>query len=303
MSFEPLVSVVIPNHNYGRYLGQAIDSVLAQSYPAVDILVVDDGSGDDSEAVVRRYGDRVRWIRQQRQGVSAARNRGVQESRGELIAFLDADDLWYPDKLARQVERFDRPSVGMVYCGLRYLDETAQVVATNCLGASGWVLRDIALLDGPGVPASGSSAVVRTSCVERVGAFDTALSTSADWDMWRRIACHYEIELVREPLAGYRLHGVSMHHNVEALERDMLRAFAKMFVDPAAAAVWRERRHCYARLYLMLSGSYFHARRGWRSLVYALRSLWMWPPSLGYLADFPLRRMRGRLPGYVEGVE
>ena len=92
---EPLVSVVIPNYNYGQYLRQAIDSVLAQTYPAIEIIVVDDGSQDKSEAIVRSYGERVRLIAQRNQGVSVARNRGVQESAGEFVAFLDADDAWY----------------------------------------------------------------------------------------------------------------------------------------------------------------------------------------------------------------
>ena len=86
----PLVSVIIPNYNYGRFLVGAIESVLAQTSPCVEVIVVDDGSTDDSNAVRQRYEDRVRWLTQQRQGVSAARNRGVQESRGELVAFLES---------------------------------------------------------------------------------------------------------------------------------------------------------------------------------------------------------------------
>src|SRR5215204_4807622 len=102
---NPLVSVIIPNYNYAQYLTQTLDSVLSQTYPHVEIIVVDDGSTDGSQEVLRNYTDRVTWFQQRREGVSVARNRGVQESHGQLIAFLDADDVWLPAKLERQVEK------------------------------------------------------------------------------------------------------------------------------------------------------------------------------------------------------
>lgn len=292
MPAGPLISAVITNYNYGRYLDQAIESVLAQTYAPVEIVVVDDGSTDDSEAVVHQYGARVRWVAQSHRGVSAARNRGIQESRGEAIAFLDADDVWHANKLARQVTPLSNPEVGMVYCGLQYLDAMGRPLGTSLSGRRGRVLKDIALLQGPGVPASGSSAVVRRACFERLGLFDEALSTSADWDMWRRIACHYEIEIVAEPLFFYRLHGSSMHRQVSVMEQDMLRAFAKAFADPAAAEIHPFRRRGYSKLYLMLGGSYLQAGRVGKCLAYVMRSVCLWPPSVGYVASFPMRRLR-----------
>lgn len=285
------MSVVIVNHNYGRFLGEAIASVLDQTSPAFEVIVVDDGSTDESHEVVRSFGSRIRAIRQENRGVSAARNRGIGESRGELVAFLDADDWWLPEKLARQVEWFRRESVGMVYSGLRYVDVCGKVLSTTTSGQRGRVLEDLALLRAPGVPASGSSAVVRRSVLERVGGFDEELSTSADWDMWRRVACHYEIEIVPEPLTVYRQHGSSMHLRVEILERDMLRAFSSMFEDPAALAVHPLRHRCYANLYLMIAGSYFHARSPLKGVEYVARGLARWPPSIGRILWRPLRHL------------
>src|SRR5688500_1347785 len=95
---EPLVSVIIPNYNYAHYLPQAINSVLAQTYSQVEIIVIDDGSTDDSVTVLRSYGDRIRWLQQPNQGVSAARNVGAHNTKGELVAFLDADDFWLPER-------------------------------------------------------------------------------------------------------------------------------------------------------------------------------------------------------------
>src|SRR4051795_3380132 len=107
----PLVSVVIPNYNYGRYVRQAVDSVLAQTYPSVEIIVVDDGSSDDSVALLQSYGSSIKLVAQSNGGVHKARNRGIEESKGEFVAFLDADDWWEPTKLARQMELFADPRV------------------------------------------------------------------------------------------------------------------------------------------------------------------------------------------------
>lgn len=292
---KPRISVVIANYNYGRFLRDAIDSVLAQRYENLEVLVVDDGSTDESRSILESYRGRVRPVLQENRGVSAARNRGIAESTSPLIAFLDSDDLWHPDKLERQVEQLDDPDVGMVYTGLRYIDSNGRELGRTLLGSSGNVLEELVLLRGPGVPASGSGALIRREVFERVGLFDTSLSTSADWDMWRRIACHYAIELVREPLVFYRQHGDGMHTHVEVLERDMVRAFESTFADPAARAVHRLERRCYGNLYLMLAGSYLHAGEVERAIRSAARAIKVWPASIAYVLETPLRRFARRL--------
>lgn len=291
----PLISVVIPSYNYARYLGEAIDSALGQTYPNVEVVIVDNSSTDNTLEVLRSYGDRVRWFQQPNQGVSGSRNRGIMESRGELIAFMDADDVWLPEKLTRQVELLSNPRVGMVYCGLQYIDAQGKPLEQSINGLRGRVLKKLALLEPPGVPACGSSALIRRECFDKVGGFDRELSISADWDMWRRIACHYEIEFVHEPLVLYRQHDSAMHHKIDVFEHDVLHMFASMFGDPAAAEVHPLRRQCYANLYLMLSGSYFYAGRWGKSIRYGLRSALTWPPRLAHLLFFPYRTVRRRL--------
>ena len=124
----PLISVVIPAWNCARYLRRALDSVLAQQYPddRLDVIVVDDGSTDASPEIVADYAardGRVRLLRQSNAGPAAARNRGIAAARGELIAFLDADDRWAPGKLAAQAARFAaNPSLGLVHCGVRFVN-------------------------------------------------------------------------------------------------------------------------------------------------------------------------------------
>jgi glycosyltransferase involved in cell wall biosynthesis/SAM-dependent methyltransferase len=293
---KPLVSVVITNYNYGRYLPQAIDSVLSQSYPEVELVVVDDGSTDESGDVLARYRGRLRVIRQENRGVSAARNRGVSETRGELVAFLDADDVWLPEKLLRQVEAFRNRLVGMVCCEMRYLDAAGARTGSTSSDLGPDPLRRLALLRGPGVPGAGSTAVVRRSLFERVGLFDERLSTSADWDFCRRVTCRSEIAILPEPLVLYRQHSAAMHRNVAVLERDMLRAFQSMFDDPAAKAIHPLKQRCYGNLYLTLAGSYFHAGDRKRGSTYLLRSIVVWPPSIGRILGTPFRRVAKLVP-------
>ncbi len=112
----PLISVIIPVYNGENYLADAIESVLAQTYPAVEIIVVDDGSTDGSAGIIRQFSPPVRYCFQENRGLGAARNRGVSESRGDYLSFLDADDLWLPDKLSRQMEVFQtNPDLDMVF--------------------------------------------------------------------------------------------------------------------------------------------------------------------------------------------
>jgi hypothetical protein len=194
------------------------------------------------------------------------------------------------------MELMSNPRVGMVYCGLQYIDAEGRALEKNVSGLRGQVLRKLALLEPPGVPACGSSALIRRDCFDKTGLFDLELSISADWDMWRRIACYYEIEIVREPLVLYRQHSSAMHLKVDGFEHDMLRAFSSMFQDPAAREVYPLRRKCYANLYSTLSGSHYHAGNWKKSVQYALCSIISWPPKLTYLLSFPYRRAQATRP-------
>ncbi len=295
---RPLVSVVIPNFNYGRFLSRALESVFAQTYSELEVLVVDDGSTDESLDVLRRYEERIRSISQRNQGVSRARNLGIRESRGELLAFLDSDDWWLEEKLAKEVDLLESGGFGMVYTGLRFVSEDGAVRGETTDGLSGRVLKELALLEKPGIPASGSSALIRRECFDVVGLFDPALSTSADWDLWRRIACRYAIGMVREPLTSYRLHAAAMHREVELFEHDMLLAFQKMFADEAAREAHPLERRATARLFMTLAGSYFRVGRWGKVLEYCAKSLALNPSGLFRLAVLPSFRRSG----YIDSI-
>lgn len=295
----PLVTVVVPNYNYAEFLPKALESVIAQTYPKIEILLVDDGSTDGSREVAAQFGRRLRIISANRGGVAAARNLGIKEAKGAFVAFLDSDDVWDKNKIALQVVAALEPGVGMVYTGLQHIDCDGRPIGFGKRGSSGHdVLADMILMRGPGVPASGSSALVSRQCLELIGGFDEQLTTSADWDLWRRIACRYEIRLLPEPLTRYRFHPRSMHRQVDVFERDMMRCFEKAFLDPYAAAILPLRRRAYSGLFLNLSGSYLQAGQPTRSVQFALRSVIQWPGSLGYILSFPIRRLSRLFNGY-----
>ncbi len=201
---QPTVSVVVPAYNPGPYLRLALDSVAAQTYPHWEAIVVDDGSTEDL-GWVDDVDPRIRRVRQDNGGLSAARNTGVRESTGELIAFLDADDLWLPDKLARQVDAFNDPTLALVSTGFTIVDDEGAHVSA---GFTGYADSYEELLQGNGICAS--TVVVRRSVLDEVGGFDTTLAQCEDWDLWLRVARGHRVAKLTDKLAEYRVHGGNM---------------------------------------------------------------------------------------------
>ena len=201
----PTISVIIPAYNCARYLAKALDSVLAQRYPAdlVDIVVVDDGSVDMTPDVARSYAardPRIHVISQQNAGVSAARNRAIEASRGELVAFLDADDTWQPEKLALQAAVHRRnPLAGIIQCGARFVGPDGEPL-------HGWVrqskvLRGDILLDYVcDFFLITSALVVPRTCLDAVGWFDESMTVGEDHDLFLRLLSKYPADGVDDLL-------------------------------------------------------------------------------------------------------
>ncbi len=222
------VSVVITSYNTGEYLGAAIESVLAQSRPADEIVVIDDGSTDDTVDVARRYVARgIRIIQQPNQGPGAARNRGIRETSGDLIALLDGDDLWLPHKLERQLDYLaTHPEAVMVSCLRWRWDQTTNERHIEYFGARpGRVLAHENVVRN--VVGNPSMTLIRRSVFDAVGMFDPALRWGQDWDLFIRIAQYGMVGFVMEPLMIYRWHpgGISHHRGIERL--DMFQMIAR----------------------------------------------------------------------------
>lgn len=203
-AWRPLVSVIVPTRDRAALLARALRSVLGQTYDRFEVLVVDDGSEEDIAAVAGALADdRIRVLRQPRNlGVAAARNRGLKEARGELVAFLDSDDRWMPHKLERQVAILRRrpPKVGLVYSGVAAEDERGERTLTVPT-ARGDVFRE--MLWHNVVHFGTSSVVIRREVVDTVGLFDETLPAIEDYDYWLRIARFYEFEIAPEVLIVY----------------------------------------------------------------------------------------------------
>jgi glycosyltransferase involved in cell wall biosynthesis len=288
MARGPTVSVLIPAYNASRFIAEAIQSVLAQTFPATEVIVVDDGSTDDTAEIVARFGGRVSCSRQTNLGVALARNHAIRRARGEYIAFLDADDVWLPHKLEKQLSLFrGAPDLGAVGCGCWITDDHLRKIKERLPGEAG--LRALILgTDNGGL--FGSTIVAPRAVLEKVGLFDPRLSTSADWDLATRIAEHYPVSFVAEALLLYRQHGANMHRGLRKMEADMLLLLEGVFERTRHLDISGLRHRAYGNLYRMLSGSYWHSGDRRQALRCGVLSMW-WQPSN---ARFVCRVMPGR---------
>jgi len=288
----PDISVVIPTYNQACFLREAIDSVFAQTLPPNEVLVVDDGSTDETSHVLDLYGQRIQVIRQKNLGVSAARNVGGFAASGDFLAFLDSDDAWLPSKLQLQMACFlKKPSVGLVHCGCNVIDDKGNVIGTKLEGGEGNILNDLLLFSSGSIIGCGSSALLPTKIFTEVGGYDTRLSTSADWDFSFRIANKYEIAFVRQILWKYRSHGKNMHTNIRVMEHDMLLAFDKAF-GLGNADILALRRRAYGTLHKVLAGSFLQTKNPIKFFYHVTKSIWYDPANLLHVLKFPISRFK-----------
>ena len=283
-----LVTAIIPSYNYGRFVCDAVDSVLAQSYRHVEVIVVDDGSKDDTRARLGAYAGRIHYIYHHNKGLSAARNRAIEAAHGSVIALLDADDRWHPQKLELQMRYLlDHPEIGLLgadnwvdierpwpSCGLR-----GELPATT-MSLDRLVVR---AYFGP------SSAVMRRGCLDAVGGFDTHLRSAEDRDMWIRMAARYGVAKLDLPLVWYRNHSGSMSRNARVMEDNTCRMLLKSFrgipdLRGRLFLKWKALSHAA----FTSSCEYMEGGYQWRALRRVVYSMARWP--------LPFRReeVRGR---------
>jgi glycosyltransferase involved in cell wall biosynthesis len=267
----PKVSVVIPTYNRARFLPVAVRSVLKQTFTDFEIVIVDDASADDTEAVVASLGDaRIKYIRHDRNmRIAHARNTGVANSTGEYIAFLDDDDEWVYDKLAKQVQVLDThsPIVGAVYTAFAQVDlATESILGVVAPRKRGHILHELCMRNWIG---TASTVCVRRECFAEVGLFDEGIEFGEEYDMWIRIAHAFDFEYIDEVLVAYGVHARRLTTNyaivISGLE-EQLRKHGRFFGTDSAN---------YSRRYSSLGTLYCYnheAKKGRRAFAQAIKA-------------------------------
>ncbi|MCP4716879.1 MAG: glycosyltransferase family 2 protein [Deltaproteobacteria bacterium] len=272
----PTVSVVIPSYNRAHCIEKAIDSVLEQSYrEEVEVILVDDGSTDNTRDVVGKYDERVRYFYQENQGIPGARNTGISNAAGKYVAFLDSDDYWRPEKLARQMQLFDEhPEYGLVgsCCASVRLDGSFK--EKNREGKSGWVLNDLFRANF----IRTSAAVIRRDCFDAVGLFDVGQKQAQEYDLWLRMAAQFQVGFINESLTVYvdNPKGVSVDSLLGRLYR--LRLLEKEYLyQKVPAPLYRKRM---AQNYCVVGRHYLRRGDREKGLVYVQKAVKLNPCNM-----------------------
>ncbi len=235
---HPHISVIIPTYNRAALLIEAVESVLAQTWSDFELIVVDDGSTDDTPQCLKKYSDRLIYLRQENRGVSAARNYGIANARGEWLAFLDSDDLWLPRKLAAQVDFFRHNPTALI-CQTEEIwrrDDRRVNPKKIHQKHSGWIYERCL----PLCIVSPSAVMMRRSLLDAVGLFDETLPACEDYDLWLRIGKDYPIYLIDEPLIIKRGgHDDQLSRQHWGMDRFRIRAMQKLLDADALNAEQR----------------------------------------------------------------
>ena len=291
VAMAPAVSVVIAAYNKADTLADAIDSVLAQTYRDFEILVIDDGSTDDTAQRVQRYGDKIRYLPKKNGGTGSARNLGIAHARGRFVAFLDGDDLWLPNKLGFQMAAFDRePGLAAAQCSAYCVDPSLRVMEKRLCTPAQDTLLDFLMFRN--LPAFASCVVVRKDLFERVGGFATDLVILSDWDMSCRLARAGILRSVPEPLVLYRQYPNNQSRSVEIHLWSGVRSLRRFFSNPDLAPEIRHReKQIWARFYAMLAGGYFRNGDWAKATQWAFRALRTSPTAAPYVIGMPARKI------------
>ena len=260
---EGLVSVVTATYNMAGYIGETLDSILTQDYSRLESIVVDDGSTDDTAAVLEPYlaTGRVRVVHQANAGQTVAKNRGIAEARGEFVAFCDADDTWRTDKLSRQVAAFRADAeAAVVFSDIRCMDGDGNPYEIPPMHRVGGHITAELLLDNF-IPFP--TAIVRADVLADVGGFDESLSMSIDYDLWLRISVDHAMHYIPEPLANYRIWEGQMSKKLDERLDNFFRLLERFLAAHPDAVTKAEKDRAWA--HALVSRGHWYAREGRRS--------------------------------------
>lgn len=276
---EVLVSVIIPVYNSESYLEETLASVLTQTYHNLEIIVIDDGSTDDSRYIISRFGaadKRVVSISQENAGVSNARNAGINLSHGDFIAFLDADDVWMPNNIEIKLLHIQSGDFGLVHSNAQIIDSESHSMDQILIGKEGNLLEDLLLWNGTCIPGP-SSVVISKQVMDSIGGFDPRLSTAADMDYFIRVAKNYRIGHVNEVSWNYRIHRSNMHSDIASMQQDILLVYKKALENDLFPTK-NLKRKAFGTMYRILGASWIgDGKKPFLGFGWLLRSIYAYP--------------------------
>jgi glycosyltransferase involved in cell wall biosynthesis len=274
------VSVLIPTYNRAKFLPLAVASALEQTLPPLEVLIVDDGSTDETARVVDSLEGPIRYIHQVNRGPAAARNRGIREARGELIALLDSDDLWLPEKLELQVKILERrPVVGLVHAAAALIDAGGRATGETWGRASydGEVCAQLLVANG----INASSVVVRRELLIDAGGYDERFRALENWDLWLRLSRECMFAYIDRPLIQYRMHDGNLISNLEQQRRAYGLWLSKHVEGTERQPPLELRRRAYARFHQGFADAYVHHGALERAQLEFAKSLFYMPQQAG----------------------
>jgi glycosyltransferase involved in cell wall biosynthesis len=288
MNDKPAISVVVPAYNVGQYLGEALDSVMRQIRPPDEVIVIDDGSTDNTPKEAQKFAGRVRYIKQPNSGPSAARNLGIRQSKGDWIAFLDGDDTWLPWHLGEVWKVKTLQPETDLFCGrtagmnedIRKPDETGPAK-----------LEDITLVEFVKCnPVATSTAVVRKEALIAAGGFDISFRGPEDYDLWMRIVKKYRALYIDMPLARYRSLPGSLSMDDRSFLPQVLRVLDKAFREEGALREYLDYKNStYAKQYWNASWMAFERGSRMRALAYLTKAFILLKKGKPYPLDIDFK--------------
>lgn len=270
------ISVIIPVFNGEKTIEETINSILNQSFKDIEIIIINDGSTDATLEIIKNISDtRIKIFSYANAGLSASRNRGISQAIGEYISFIDADDLWTPDKLECQWQALqENPQAAVAYSWTNYIDESSKFIKSGRkIKANGDIFTKLLQIN---FLENGSNPLIRQKALEKVGGFDESLAAAEDKDMWLRLAANYEFICIEKPQILYRISTNSMSTNLKRQETASLQVIERAFNYPKAEKLQHLKKQSISQLYQYLTFKAIEAPPKKRQTLTAIYFWWNW---------------------------
>lgn len=281
-----LVSIIIPCYNAEKFITETIQSVLNQTYTDWELIIIDDGSKDNSSKIVASFlsDPRISYFYQENTGVSIARNNGISKVNGKYIAFLDADDIWTDSNLEEKINKLQNDEIDYVFSDKEHINEDSSSMNIFSKGTDINLLHHFLLWDRTVIPGPASNLIVKKKCLDSGLRFDSKFSTAADQDFCFNLAAKYKGKIIAKPLFKYRILANSMSRNIATMEKDHIAVYKKAAKNNLFNS-FLFKQQCFSNLYLVLAGSWWKdGNNKTKGLYFIFLSLLAYPPQVLKLA-------------------